>query len=78
MPGGEKTGKMVFDVVITEVRSKVVQIDALSENEALDQVEKQYLNGEIVLDNEDVEDAKYTILDLYCASVDESNTHLEE
>ena len=68
MPGGENTSKMVFDVVITEVRSKVVKIDALSENEALDQVEKQYLSGEIALDNEDVEDAKYTILDVYCDS----------
>ena len=69
---------MLFDVVITEVRSKVVKIDALSENEALDQIEKQYLNGEIVLDNEDVEDAKYTILDLYCALLNENDTHLEE
>ena len=41
MPGGEITGKMEFDVIITETRSKVVQVDALSEDEAIDQVEKK-------------------------------------
>ena len=54
---------MIFDVIITEIRSKVVQVDALSENEAIDQVEKQYLDGEIALGNEDVEEAKYTVLE---------------
>ena len=54
---------MVFDVIIMETRSKVVQVDALSENEAIDQVEKKYLEGEIVLSNNDVKDANYTILE---------------
>ena len=54
---------MIFDVVVTETRSKVVQVDALSEKEAIDQVEEKYLNGEIVLDNEDVEDANYSVLE---------------
>ena len=54
---------MIFDVIITETRSKVVQVDAHSESEAIDQAEKKYLNGEIVLDNNDIEDAKCTILE---------------
>ena len=54
---------MIFDVIITETRSKVVQVDALSENEAIGQVEKKYLNGEIVLNNDDFEDVKYSTLE---------------
>ena len=54
---------MVYDVIITETRSRVVQIEAQSEEEAVAEIEGKYLNGEIVLDNdEDFEDAKYTIV----------------
>ena len=54
---------MVFDVIMTETRSKVVQIDALSEQEAINNVEKKYLNKEIYLDDENIEDVKYTVLE---------------
>ena len=53
---------MIFDVIITETRSRVIQIEAQSEEEAIAQMVEKYLKGEIVLDNEDYfEDAKYTV-----------------
>ena len=53
---------MTFNVIITETRSKVVQIEAQTEEDAITQVEEKYLKGEIALSNDDdFEDAKYTI-----------------
>jgi hypothetical protein len=52
---------MIFNVMITETRSKAVQIEAQSEDEAISRVEKQYLDGEIALGVEDFEDASYMV-----------------
>ena len=54
---------MIYKVLITEILSKVIQIDALSEDDAIEQVEKKYLNEEIVLDCNDFQEAKYTVMD---------------
>jgi hypothetical protein len=53
---------MIFNVLITETRSKVVQIEAEAEDEAIAQVEVKYLKGEIVLNSDDdFNDANYMV-----------------
>ena len=54
---------MIFNVIVTETRSKVIRVDAPTESEAIGQVEKKYLNEDIVLNNDDFEDVKYTTLE---------------
>jgi hypothetical protein len=53
--------RMRFDIRLTEVRSKVIPVEAPTEEEALAQVEARYLNGEIVLESGDFEDAHYMV-----------------
>jgi hypothetical protein len=54
---------MIFDVLVTETRSKVVQIEAQEEDEAIAQAEEKYLKGEIVLDaDDDFNDASYVVV----------------
>jgi hypothetical protein len=52
---------MTFNVLITETRSKTVQIVAQTEDEAISQAEKKYLDGVIVLGIEDFDDANYSV-----------------
>jgi hypothetical protein len=53
---------MIFNVTITETHSKIIQIEAQTEEEAISKVERKYLDGEIMLDGEDFEDAHYMVL----------------
>jgi hypothetical protein len=52
---------MTFNVVITETRSKTVQVVAQTEDEAISQAEQKYLDGEIVLGVEDFDEANYIV-----------------
>jgi hypothetical protein len=52
---------MIFNVIITETRSKTVKIEAQTEDEAISRVEKQYLDGDIALGVEDFENASYMV-----------------
>jgi hypothetical protein len=54
-------GQMTFNVIITETRSKRIEIEAQTEDEAISLTEKRYLGGEIVLSNDDFEDANYIL-----------------
>jgi hypothetical protein len=54
---------MIFNVLVTETLSKVVQIEAQEEDEAIAQAEEKYLKGEIVLDAEDdFNEANYVVV----------------
>ncbi|MDR0571936.1 MAG: DpnD/PcfM family protein, partial [Rickettsiales bacterium] len=57
----EVKGHMIFNVMITETRSKRVKIEAETEDEAISRVEKKYLGGEIVLGSDDFENANYMV-----------------
>ena len=52
-----------FKVVITETSSKVVEVQANNEQEALTKVEEMYENCEVVLDWNDLYDIDYTIIE---------------
>ena len=59
----EEYSSVIFDVLITETRSKIVRIEAQTEEEAIAQVEEKYLKGEIALNNdENFEDANYMVI----------------
>jgi hypothetical protein len=54
---------MIFNVLVTETLSKVVQIEAQEEDGAIAQTEEKYLKGEIVLDAEDdFNEASYVVV----------------
>lgn len=50
-------------VVITETSSKLVEVQANNEQEALAKVEEMYENCEIVLDWNDLDEIDYTIIE---------------
>lgn len=52
-----------FKVVITETSSKIVEVQANNKNEALETVEGMYVNCEIVLDWNDLDETDYTIIE---------------
>ena len=52
-----------FKVVITETSSKLVEVQANNEQEALAKVEEMYENCEIVLDWNDLDEIDYTIIE---------------
>lgn len=52
-----------FKVVIKETSSKLVEVQANNEQEALAKVEEMYENCEIVLDWNDLYDIDYTIIE---------------
>ena len=52
-----------FKVVITETSSKVVEVQANNEQEALEIVEEMYVNCEVVLDWNDLDETDYTIIE---------------
>jgi hypothetical protein len=51
-----------FSVEVYESSARVVEVEAETVNEALDIVEKQYNNEEIVLDSNDFQDVKFTVI----------------
>lgn len=51
-----------FKIVIKETSSKLVEVQANNEQEALAKVEEMYENCEIVLDWNDLYDIDYTII----------------
>jgi len=54
---------MIFNVQITEIRSRVVQIEAQTDEGAIAQAEEKYLTGEIALNSDDdFEEAKYMVV----------------
>ena len=54
---------MIFNVQITEIRSKVVQIEAQTDEGAIVEAEEKYLTGEIALNSDDdFEEAKYMVV----------------
>ena len=52
-----------FKIVITETSSKVVEVQANNEQEALKTVEEMYANCEVVLDWNDLDETDYTIIE---------------
>lgn len=58
----EKKNLETFEVLITEVSSRIVKIEAENSDEALNQVMDLYDNQEIILDYNDFDDAEFTIL----------------
>lgn len=52
-----------FKVVITETSSKLVEVQANNEQEALAKVEEMYENCEVVLDWNDFDETDYTIIE---------------
>lgn len=46
---------MKYQVKIIETLSRIVEVDASSQDEAWDKVEAQYKKGEIVLDDTDLD-----------------------
>lgn len=52
-----------FKIVITETSSKVVEVQANNENEALETVKEMYENCEVVLDWNDFDETDYTIIE---------------
>lgn len=53
-----------FKIVITETSSKVVEVQANNEQEALETVEEMYANCEVVLDWNDLDETDYTIIEV--------------
>ena len=51
--------KKTFTVYIEEKRSKTIEINAVTEDEALDMVESLYRSGDIRLDEDDFEDVEF-------------------
>lgn len=54
--------KMKFQIEVHEESNRVVEIEAETEEQALDIAEKQYESGEIVLDAEDFEDYEIRVI----------------
>jgi hypothetical protein len=50
----------VFNLVVTETLQRNVEIEAASESEALEILERKYYDEEIVLDNQDLIDTEFT------------------
>jgi len=53
---------MIYDIEIIEVLSRVIGVNANSEEEAIDTVTKMYRNCEIVLDSDDFRDSEIVCL----------------
>ena len=59
----DEYSSMIFNVQITEIRSRVVQIEAQTDEGAIAQAEEKYLTGEITLNSDDdFEEAKYMVV----------------
>lgn len=58
---------MKIKVLITEevVRAKVVEIEAENEDDALEMAQDLYYEGEIEMDNSDVDDINYSEFQIY-------------
>jgi hypothetical protein len=53
---------MTYEIVVTEILSRVVEIEATSEKEALKKVEMLYKSEEIILDSDDHEETIFEVL----------------
>lgn len=51
-----------FDIELTEVLSRLVKVEARSEIEALDIVNKRYRDGDLILTPDDFQDVTITIV----------------
>lgn len=58
----EKKNLETFEVLITEISSRIVKIEAENSDEAINQVIDLYDNQEIILDYNDFDDTEFTIL----------------
>lgn len=58
----EKKNLETFEVLIIEVSSRIVKIEAENSDEALNQVIDLYDNQEIILDYTDFDDVEFRIL----------------
>ena len=52
-----------FKVVITETSSKAIEVQANNKQEALEIAEEMYVNCEVVLDWNDLDETDYTIIE---------------
>ena len=52
---------MIYKVTITEHLKKTVEVEADNDEDALNKVERQYANGDIVLYSEDFDDFKMEV-----------------
>lgn len=52
---------MIYKVLIEETLCKIIEIEASSENEAIERVEKKYYDEEIVLSSENFNDVEIDI-----------------
>ena len=52
-----------FKIVITETSSKAIEVQANNKQEALEIVEEMYVNCEVVLDWNDLDETDYTIIE---------------
>lgn len=58
----EKKNLKTFEVLIIEVSSRIVKIEAENSDEALNQVIDLYDNQEIILDYTDFDDVEFRVL----------------
>jgi hypothetical protein len=52
---------MIYQVRITECLSRIVEVEASSEEYAINKAHSEYVDGEIVLDARDFDDVEFEI-----------------
>ena len=55
--------KRVFNVEITEILSRIIQVDAKDEQSALSRVQALYQNEEVVLGSEDYRNTEFEVVE---------------
>lgn len=51
-----------YQVEIHETSSRIVTVEAEDEDAAIDEVQKEYENGDIILDYNDYDDVKFEVI----------------